>query len=77
MKKLLLVLFLAIISGTAIAQTNMTVSNPLVLPVLLGNYDPALYTPPIIINYPDSILHGIVNRCSKDTLVRYLSRIDT
>jgi Peptidase family M28 len=77
MKKLFLVLFLAIISGTAIAQTNMTVSNPLVLPVLLGNYDPALYTPPVIINYPDSILHGIVNRCSKDTLVKYLSRIDT
>jgi len=77
MKKLFLVLFLAIISGTAIAQSNMTVSNPLVLPVLLGNYNPALYTPPVIINYPDSILHGIVNRCSKDTLVKYLSRIDT
>ncbi|HZX61586.1 MAG TPA: M28 family peptidase [Bacteroidales bacterium] len=77
MKKLSFVLFLAIISGTVIAQTNMTVSNPLVLPVLLGNYNPADYTPTVIINYPDSILLGIVNRCSKDTLVRYLSRIDT
>jgi hypothetical protein len=77
MKKLFLVLFLAIISGTAVTQTNMTVSNPLVLPVLLGNYNPAAYTPPVIINAPDSILNGIVNRCSKDTLVKYLSRIDT
>ncbi len=77
MKKLFLVLFLAIISGTAIAQTNMTISNPLVLPVLLGNYNPNDYTPPVIINHPDSILVGIVNRCSKDTLVNYLSRIDT
>ncbi len=77
MKKLFLVLILVIISGTAITQTNMTVSNPLVLPVLLGNYNPADYTPPIIINHPDSILTGIVNRCSKDTLVSYLSKIDT
>jgi hypothetical protein len=77
MKKIFFVLFWAIISGTAVAQTNMTVSNPLVLPVLLGNYDPAQYTPPFIINNPDSILHGIVNRCSKDTLVKYLGRIDS
>jgi len=77
MKKSSLFLFLAIISGTAVTQTNMTVSNPLILPVLLGNYNPAAYTPSVIINAPDSILNGIVNRCSKDTLVKYLTRIDS
>ena len=55
----------------------MTVSNPLVLSVLQGNYNPSPYSPPVIINNPDSILHGIVNRCSKDTLVKYLSKIDS
>ncbi|MCX6287170.1 MAG: M28 family peptidase [Bacteroidetes bacterium] len=77
MKKLFLVMLLGMISAAVAAQINMTVSDPLVLPVLLGNYNPALYTPPDIINNPDSILHGIVNRCSKDTLVKYLSKIDT
>jgi hypothetical protein len=77
MKKLLICLVMVMITGAAGAQINMTVSNPLVLPVLLGNYDPALYTPPVIINNPDSILHGIVNRCSKDSLVKYLEKIDS
>jgi hypothetical protein len=76
MKKFLLLLYLAASSLLAPAQTNMTVSNPLVLPVLLGNYNPALYTPPVIINDPDSILHGVVDRCSEDTLISYLTRID-
>ena len=76
MKKIFLALFWTALSGTLVAQSNMTVSNPLVLPVLLGNYNPALYTPPNIINNPDSILHGVVNRCSKDTLVKYLEQID-
>ena len=77
MKKFFLPVIFAIITGTAIAQSNMTVSNPLVLPVLLGKYNPAAYVPPVILNYPDSVLHGIVNRCSEDTLIKYLVRIDT
>jgi len=77
MRKLFVFLFAVIVSGSAAAQINMTVSNPLVLPVLLGNYNPSAYTPPVIISNPDSILHGIVNRCSKDTLVKYLEKIES
>jgi hypothetical protein len=77
MKKLSLFISFVLLTGSAIAQTNITVSNPLVLPVLLGNYDPVLFTPPVIINNPDSILNGVVNRCSKDTLITYLKRIET
>jgi hypothetical protein len=77
MKKFFILLTLAIISGRISSQTNMTVSNPFVLPVLTGNYNPVLYTPPVIINDPDSILHGIVNRCSKDKLMRNLANIDS
>ena len=58
-------------------QTNITLSNPVVLPVLQGNYDPGIYTPATIINHPDSILNGIINRVSKDTLIQNLLNIDS
>nr|MBC8316154.1 M28 family peptidase [Bacteroidota bacterium] len=43
----------------------------------LGNYNPATYTPGVIINHPDSILNGVINRVSKDTMIAYLQHIDT
>jgi hypothetical protein len=71
--------FLIIISLTlpGFSQTGITLSNPEALQVLLGNYDPATYTPSVIINHPDSILHGIVDGVSKDTLISYLKKIDS
>jgi hypothetical protein len=59
------------------SQTNMAISNPEAEQILLGNYNPANYLPPVIINQPDSILNGIINRVSKDTLVKYLMKIDS
>jgi hypothetical protein len=77
MKKLWLLIFFALCSVLSFAQTNMTITNPMVLPVLQGNYNPASFQPPVVINNPDSILHGIINRCSKDTLISYLGKIDS
>jgi len=68
---------LCCLPAVMLGQGNMTVSNPEAEQVIFGNYDPALYTPPVIINHPDSILQGIINRISKDTLLANLGRIDS
>jgi len=75
-KKLYFIILLLAGSLFSLAQSNISVSNQLVLPLLQGNYDPSAYTPPVMINHPDSVLYGIVNRCSEDTLVDYLTKID-
>jgi hypothetical protein len=54
-----------------------TLSNPEAAGILAGNYDPAQYTPSVIINQPDSILYGIVSGVSKDSLHSYLEHIDS
>ncbi len=77
MKKRRLLIFFTLCSALSFAQTNMTVTNPLVLPVLLGNYNPASFQPPVVINDPDSIMYGIITRSSKDTLINYLGKIDS
>ena len=59
------------------AQSNITLSNPVAKQILLGQYDPSLYTPSNLINSPDSILQGIINEVSKDTLISYLIKIDS
>jgi hypothetical protein len=70
---LIAVQFTALFSS---GQTNVTISNPEAANILAGNYDPALYTPANIINDPDSILYGIINGISKDTLLGYLAHIE-
>jgi Peptidase family M28 len=76
-KKIAFILFVLTCSFPVQGQTNITLSNPAVLPVLQGNYNPAAYTPAVIINNPDSILNGIINRVSKDTLISNLLVIDS
>jgi hypothetical protein len=77
MKKLVIIFWVIIGYFPVQGQTNITLSNPAVLPVLLGNYNPGVYTPAVIINHPDSILNGIINRISRDTLINYLQIIDS
>jgi hypothetical protein len=60
-----------------IGQTNITLSNPEAQQILFGNYNPEEYSPTVIINHPDTILYGIVNGVSKDTLISYLLKIDS
>jgi hypothetical protein len=68
MKKIfLLILSLPLMMLTSYSQSNIILSNPEAQQVLFGNYDPAGYTPSVIINVSDSILHGIVNGVSTDT----------
>lgn len=71
--------FLALLLTTPIASfgQGVTLSNPEAAAILAGNYDPAVYTPSEIINTPDSILYGIVNGISKDSLLSYLMHIDS
>jgi len=64
-------------SLSSFGQTNVTLSNPEAANILAGNYDPAMYTPAVIINEPDSVLHGIINGVSKDSLLSYLMHIDS
>ena len=66
-----------LIPVASFSQTNVTLSNPEAASILIGNYDPALYMPSNIINDPDSILHGVVDGISKDTLLGYLMHIDS
>ncbi len=77
MKKLLLVQLLGIIFLTLPAQTNITVSNSEAEEIIHGNYDPSMYVPEIIINHADSILNGVINRVESDTMISWLSRIDS
>lgn len=72
----LLFSIIGIINSGVFAQGIITLSNPEAKQVLLGNYDPAHYTPSVIINSPDSILHGIINGVSRDTLIANLLKID-
>lgn len=55
----------------------MEFSNPEAEAVFFGNYNPDDYSPTIILNNPDSILYGIVNDVSKDSLYYYLEKIDS
>lgn len=64
-------------SMSSFGQTNVTLSNPEAANILAGSYNPALYTPSEIINEPDSVLHGIINGVSKDSLLSYLMHIDS
>lgn len=75
-RTILLVLIL-VACLSAFAQTNITLSNPEAANILAGNYDPALYTPAEIINNPDSVLLGVVNNISKDSLLSFLMHIDS
>lgn len=64
-------------STASFGQFNVTLSNPEAANILAGNYDPAMYTPSDILNEPDSILYGIINGISKDSLLSYLVHIDS
>jgi hypothetical protein len=76
-KSLFFFLMVMSLSIPGFGQTNITLSNPEALQILLGNYNPENYTPAVVINHPDSILYGIVNKVSKDTLISYLMKIDS
>lgn len=77
MNRILLLLSFGICVSALYAQTNMSVSNAEAEAILLGNYDPSGYVPAVPINHPDSVLLGIMNDVSSDTMISWLAHIDT
>ncbi len=68
MKKTILA-FLFLAAGASLnAQSNFQITNSLIQPVLLGNYNPASYKATNVINRHDSIAKGINKRISADSL---------
>jgi len=57
------------------SQTNIISTNLTAEQVMLGNYNPATYFAPLIINHPDSISKGINTRVSPDSLHAYLEAL--
>src|SRR5210317_884721 len=73
------VLFSLLVSSTLIcfSQTNIFMSNQTADEIIHGNYDPVNYTASQIVNHPDSILTGIVNEVSEDSLQSFLEYLET
>jgi len=69
MKKLILFLSVVFFSEKSFAQASaFLVTDPAAEQVMLGNYDPTLYTASVVINHPDSISQGIMQRINPDSL---------
>lgn len=60
-----------------LSQTNMAMSNSVADDVVHGNYDPTLYAASQVVNHTDSILLGIVDKVSEDSLQSYLEHLET
>ena len=75
MRKILLLCIVVLVQFVS-AQSNIKVTNTDANAVLFGNYDPGNYLPQRIINHHDSILEGIVNDVSSDTMISWLEHID-
>jgi Peptidase family M28 len=61
----------------AFSQTNILSTNPLAKQIMLGNYDPAIYTPGTGNTDPDSLITLIHQQISADTLKKYLEILST
>lgn len=70
-------LSLCLIMPFSQAQTNITVSNLQAETIMLGNYDPVIYMPSVVIDEPDSISVGILRDVSSDSLKEYIIHLST
>lgn len=79
MKKCILLslsfVLLAVFNTTA--QTNIISTNPAALQIMKGNYDPSLYTATNIVADPLTIIQGIQNNVSTDSLHELLKVMET
>lgn len=75
--KILSILLVSIIMASLSAQTNITVSNPSVLSILQGNYNPSIYASSNVINFPDSISLGILRDISPDSIKANIIQLST
>jgi len=74
MHRKILILFLSSFAFclAAFSQTNMISTNAVAEQIMLGNYDPTVYTATQVINHPDSVSSGITARVSPDSIRSYL-----
>jgi hypothetical protein len=72
----LVILCLLTISGIS-AQQNTHFTNPLILDILKGNYDPADYLPAFPVDDPYFISEALVNRISPDSMKATLLALRT
>lgn len=76
MKKITLLL-LCLSSVYGFSQTNIISTNPLAEQLLIGNYNPALFTSTLVINQHDSIIKGIQKSVNPDSLKSYIKTLAT
>lgn len=67
--------FLLLLSFNSSAQNNIIVTNAVAEQVMIGNYDPSQYFPPLILNHPDSIIEGIISSINADSLKSDLEKL--
>lgn len=73
MKKTLLFFFLIFSTGLSFSQgTAFWCSDSIAEPVMLGMYDPSTYAASVVIDHPDSISLGILQRVNPDSLKSYI-----
>ena len=80
MRKCLLLLLQLIIFFTLKSYGQATAflcTNPVVEQVMLGNYNPTLYSATQLLNNPDTISQGLLQRISSDTLKSYILKLAT
>lgn len=77
MKKLYIAVIVSCAFVSSFAQTNMLSTNPVAEQVMLGNYNPATYTPSVVISKAADISQGIMNSVSPDSLKAYLEVLQT
>jgi hypothetical protein len=73
MKRIFTLLF-AFTSFAAFSQGTL-ITNPAAEEVLKGNYDPAAYLPPVVLNHPDTIVTGLNSRISADSLQSFNEKL--
>lgn len=69
MKSLLLsIICITVISASVAAQENTHFTNPLILEILKGDYDPSDYMPAFPVDDPHAISEGLVNLIEPDSM---------
>lgn len=77
-KIFLCVITSALLNFKSAAQaTAFVVTNPAVEQVMLGNYNPITYSASQLLNHPDTISKGIMQRVNRDTLKSYILKLAT
>ena len=72
MKKIYVLLFLMVALIKANSQTNIHFTNPVILDILKGQYDPEQYMPPFPVSDPGSISESLNGLVQADTMKQTL-----